>query len=429
MFKKNKLKISNPLNLLFGILFVFNLLYAFWSYSLTDPNLILTSWSPYWQFQQRMWQFFFNQRTWLTYGYASLMAGLFAVYFWGISLTAKQTNKIISKEIFLKYALALSPLLLSYNALSHDVFNYIFNAKMVLVYHANPHVQVALDFVRDDWTRFMHNTHTPAPYGYGWTALSLLPSLLGAGKFLFTWLIFRAWAVVSLLLLYRVVRKLAIKITEKSLSLNSFWLLFANPLLFIEVIANQHNDLWMMVPALASLLLVIDKPACLFSQGKLLKRPARTLLLKLLSSIGLLAFSVSIKLATLVLVPIWLLTVSRWFVPLIKRRVSRPNLMWLSSMALFAPLLTSRSQQFLPWYLIWALVWLPLIKKEWWKRWLIVFSLTAMARYLPWLWAGGFDSQVLWQQKIFLWGGGLGLWLISSVFSLLKDKLRYNKNS
>ncbi|OGJ37813.1 MAG: hypothetical protein A2383_01860 [Candidatus Pacebacteria bacterium RIFOXYB1_FULL_39_46] len=429
MFKKNNLKIGNPLSLLFKLLFVFNLLYVFWSYSLTDPNLILTSWPPYWQFQQRMWQFFFHQREWLSYGYASLMIGLFAVYFWGIYLTGKQTAKIVQRKDFFKYLLALSPLLLSYNALSHDVFNYIFNAKMILVYHANPHLQVALDFVRDDWVRFMHNTHTPAPYGYGWTALSLLPSFLGASKFVATWLLFRAWAVISLVLLYQVIVKLTSKVTGKSLSLPSFWLLFANPLLFIEIIANQHNDLWMLVPALTSILLVIEKPTCLLGRSQLTKKTMSVLLFKLLLSIGLLIFSISIKLATLVLIPIWLLIIARWFVPLIKQRISKFNLMWLNSVALFLPLFTARSQQFLPWYLIWSLVWLPVIKIGWWKRWLVIISLTAMARYLPWLWAGGFDSQVLWQQKLFLWGGAVGLWLIISLFSLFKAKVAYNKKT
>ena len=38
-------------------------------------------------------------------------------------------------------------LLLSHNALSHDMFNY-FNARMVVKYAMNPHIHTALEFKR-----------------------------------------------------------------------------------------------------------------------------------------------------------------------------------------------------------------------------------------------------------------------------------------
>jgi hypothetical protein len=283
-----------------------------------------------------------------------------------------------------------------------------------LVYKANPHIQVALDFAQDDWTRFMHNTHTPAPYGLGWTGLSLLPYLVGLGKFSLTWLAFRAWSVVSVVLLYSVLVKFAVKLTGKMLNLNAFWLLFANPLFFIEVIANQHNDLWMMVPALASLLLVIKKPTQTWATLSL--------------SLSLLVFSIFIKMATVVLLPIWLIAVGRSFWPL-KQKITADSLIVVSSMAMFIPLFTLRSQQFLPWYLLWALVWLPLLKNALWRRWLVVFSISAMLRYLPWLAFGGFDSLVIWRQKLVLWGGGISLWLIGVLPWFHSKKMRYNKSA
>src|SRR3990172_6981226 len=100
-------------------------IYSVYSFSQTDPNQVFFSQSWYWQFQKFMWRLGFQER------------------------------------------------------LSSDIYNYIFNAKMVWVYGANPHRQVALNFPDDQWLRFMHNTHTPAPYGYGWTMLSLVPSVIG----------------------------------------------------------------------------------------------------------------------------------------------------------------------------------------------------------------------------------------------------------
>jgi hypothetical protein len=405
---------SQKMGLLLWLLFTVNLLYSAWSYALTDPNLIITTWQPYWQWQERMWQWFFHQPKWLTYSYAGIVSGLFAIYALGLVAT-KQVAQKVNRKTLLRFVLALSPLLLAYNALSHDVFNYMFNAKMVLVYQANPHVQTALDFARDDWLRFMHNTHTPAPYGYGWTLLSLVPSWLGFGKFISTWLAFKAWAVLSLVLLYSVLAKLVMKLTAKPISLHAFWLLFANPLLYLEVIANQHNDLWMMVPALAAFLLVVSKPV----------KVMRTLLLSTI----LLVFSISIKMATVVLIPVCLLAIGRWYWPLLEKKITGADLALIGSLGLFLPLVTERSQQFLPWYLIWSLVWLPLINNAWWKRWLVVLSVSALARYLPWLLAGGFDSLVLWQEKLIVWGGGIGLWLLSGLPWPRLGKMRYNNQA
>ena len=75
------------------------------------------------------------------------------------------------KKILLLFGLSLAALLPSYPALSHDIFNYIFNAKMVVDYHANPHVMVAMDFPNDPWLRFMHNVHRITSYNVCYTKL------------------------------------------------------------------------------------------------------------------------------------------------------------------------------------------------------------------------------------------------------------------
>ena len=397
---------------------VLSLAYAIFSYSLTDPNLVLTSWQPYWNFQQLMWQYFFNNRQLLTITYGVLIVGWFALYLWGLKLTysikeTAQQQTWLKKRFFIGWLIAISPLLLSYNALSHDVFNYIFNAKIVWVYQANPHVSVALDFATDNWTRFMHNTHTPAPYGYGWTALSLIPYALGFHKFLPTWLIFRLFAVLSVGLLLKVLQKLSRQLRGQPLSFHCLWLVFFNPLLIIEVVSNQHNDLWMMVPALAAFWLIM-------------RLPTKHNWPKIVGSAALLAFSISIKLGTAVLLPFWLIGIARAFWPKIKRVFSWERLLLFSSIALFIPLLTERSQQFLPWYLLWSLVWLSLVKARWWRAWVLVFSFTALLRYLPWLQALEYNGQVLLEQKWLLWGGGFLLWFSWYIWSVWRQ-MRYNK--
>lgn len=411
-----KIKNNFSLNLLFFSLFITSFFYSLFSYSLTDPNLVITTWQPYWNFQQWMWQTFFHNPVLLTITFSIFIAVFFAIYFYSFNKLKKQ-NKYSSKDLFIKIFFSLSPLFFSYNALSHDVFNYMFNAKMVTLFHVNPHIKVALDFSFDNWTRFMHNTHTPAPYGYGWTIFSLIPSLLGFNKFIITWFIFKVISWISYILLFLGLQKLSQKLNNKNLSSEHTWLIFANPLIFIEILSNLHNDLWMLVPAIAALALIIKKPK---------KRIFWTAFLSLL----LLSFSISTKLATIVVIPFWLHWISQWFIKInltkSKKLFSKEKIKeifpLLISIALFLPLLTLRSQQFLPWYLSWSFIWLPFITFLPWKNLLIAFSLSSLLRYIPWLLTGGFEGAVLPQQKLITWIGGLSIFIILTTISFLKNK-------
>jgi len=371
--------------------FILLTFYAVASFALTDPNLVLTSWPPFWNFQQWMWQTFFLNRQLLTSTFGALFIGMFASYLCVVRAVQQQSPK----QIFLISLVFAFPLLLSYNALSHDVFNYIFNAKMAVIYHANPHQHVALDFAQDTWTRFMHNTHTPAPYGYGWTLFSLIPFLLGVGKFTFTWLLFRLTSVLSLAVLFFSLQQFLKQDTKSG---KKFALLFFNPLLLIEVVSNSHNDLWMIAPAILGFSLVLRLKNKLFN----------TLFDQILISAGLLLFSISVKLATVTLLPFWAILVAVRAVPM-NNWVGRPqdflkrNLPLLCSLCLFLLLLTPRSQQFHPWYLVWILAWLPLIKQRFWTYGVVILSASSLLRYLPWIWAGGFSPLIIQQQKMITW--------------------------
>ncbi|NCN82856.1 MAG: hypothetical protein GW947_02710 [Candidatus Pacebacteria bacterium] len=385
--------------------------FTVWSYGLADPNIVFTSWQPYWVFQNWIWSLARTFPEWYTAVYVLLIGSLF----W-LSLQLKnwlqKFSKISLTQTVLWFLLLISPLLFSYNALSHDVFNYLFNAKMVMVYHANPHVQTALEFATDDWTRFMHNTHTPAPYGYGWTGLSLVPYLLGFGKFTWSWLVFRLFSVASLVLVFVALQQLARRMGKK-VSLSDAAVFFLNPLVLIEVVANSHNDLWMLAPAL-------------FGLSFLLARKRFSLGWRVGISLLLLAFSISIKYATVTLLPVWLTILAlerfeagsfgrlqarlhipkRFLIVLTKgiwERVFR-SLPYVAAVSLLLPLFTNQSQQYLPWYLTWSLVWLPLISARKWRRFWLVCSIAALLRYVPWLYVGGYEEQTVQWQKYISWG-------------------------
>ncbi len=421
--------------------------YSVWSYGLTDPNLVLINWTPYWQFQQWAWQTFFHNRPFQTTVYVILISLLFINYGITTWLLRKLEFKIESfKQLLIAmgiYLLIISPLLFSYNALSHDVFNYIFNARMVIEYQANPHSEVALQYSYDPWTRFMHNTHTSAPYWYGWTAISLIPYMVGFGSFFLTWLNFKLFALLSLVL-YSLIVWFWKKQQKTALEHWQLGLVLLNPLVLIEIVGNAHNDLWMMVPALLAFLILLYRPKQIHWLG-----------LSLLS----LLFSASTKYATLLLLPVWLLvgklSAINWSTPKKTRSILAVMLQfqnklktsffnsflnyfeqllpWILSILLFLPLLTSRSRWFLPWYLLWSLSLLPLLVKssvsnrelpkisllplvsikkhlnKWGKHWiylLLAFSVSSLFRYVPWLWWGEYSDLITRHEIIITWLGG-----------------------
>ncbi|MDQ5951524.1 MAG: alpha,6-mannosyltransferase [Patescibacteria group bacterium] len=404
----------------FGLLLV---VYSVFSYSFTDPNLVLTGWQPYWQFQLWMWKNIFSNKVLVMSTFSFLVTGFFVCYLLLIKELKKLDFLKVEKKHILIYGVLIACLTFSYNALSHDVFNYIFNAKMVNVYQENPHVKTALEYPQDEWTRFMHNTHTPAPYGYGWTVLSIIPLVIGSQIFSATWLLFRVIEIVSIGLLYITLQRTAKVLLKRELKLHELAILFLNPLFLIEVVSNMHNDLWMMIPGIAAVAVT----------AKYSSNIIRTVVVAGL----LLAASISIKFATVVLLlPMILVLAQRtllekmisqyvkrfpfspkithWLTNLIERWTVQ-YLPLVSSVLLFLPLLTSRSQQFHPWYLLWSMSWLPLIKQQYWKTIMIVFSFSSLLRYLPWMYLDGFAKNTLLWQQLISWGVPLAflmIWII-----------------
>lgn len=371
-----------------------------WSYTLVDKNLVLLPYAWSFQLQQAWWQWG-DQRLWLAVSYVSL-----TLLWWGLwFIVQRKSDAHLSLRKGLKWFIPLVFLLvLGHNALSHDLFNYLFNAKMVTVYQVNPHVRVALDFTYDPWTRFMHNTHTPAPYGYGWTLISLVPVWLSGDRFLLAYLFMKLWMLLGLTWLLATVwwGLKQSRLPDKTVRLASLALL---PLLLWETLMNGHNDVWMMAPALGAVLL-----ARFGGQQKWY-----WVLLPLLW-----AFSVSIKLASVALLPIivglllirfgktWL---KRW--PRLSQLAQWCQIHWAegAALAMFLPLLTARSQWFHPWYLIWAFTFWPFIQWRWLRAFFLGLAVTSMWRYLPWMLNNlEYSPEILSRMRLITWSGGvLGL--------------------
>ena len=220
--------------------------------------------------------------------------------------------------------------------------------------------------------------------------------------------------MISIILLYCGLQYSAKVFFGARLQAHQLALVFLNPLFLIEIVSNMHNDLWMMVPGVISI--------ALFTSLAPNKLPE---IKKLLLAITLLGISISIKLVTVVLVPLailivieknFLFRISEYLagkMPVFKAVPAQLLTTFesklyrfvplIASLLLFIPLFTVRSQQFLPWYLTWLLVWLPFIESKVWKTTILLFSVSSLLRYVPWLWTGGFDGDVVMYQKLVTW--------------------------
>lgn len=217
--------------------------FGVYSYWLVDPNITF--------FQNHYWVLF---RDWAVYlGYyrrdisfvvfVSLLILLFAFHFWFIK-KHKQYNTLIIAGLLIFLGCV------SYPFVSHDLFNYLFDARILTHYGLNPYTHTALDFQKDLWTRFLHWTHRTYPYGPTFLPLSLIPSFLGWGKFSLTFFLYKLLnGVLYFLAVYMLNKK------DKRLAL-----FFAtHPLIIIEGLVNTHNDMIAVSLGLIGIYLLEEK--------------------------------------------------------------------------------------------------------------------------------------------------------------------------
>jgi len=283
---------------------------------------------------------------------------------------------------------------------SYDIFNYLFNAKMVLLFKVNPHIQTAINYP-DPMLRFMRNIHTPAPYAYGWTIVSLIPGLAWfLGKFtisLWTMKTFVATFWLGQLIILK-------KLVQKMFPGQSFrwWLFTLSPLVLIETLIVGHNDVVMMLPALVSFFFLLKSK-------KLMDK-------NFIHSLFFLTLSASIKYATLILLPLY-------FLPYLNLRglswkVEKVDLPTYFSWILLA-IMFIRPGQLHSWYLIWAFSFAVLSKSRLTLSIFTALTIGAVLRYTPFIYYGHWDPPVYLLRNL-IWLGSL---LITPlIFKIIKPK-------
>ncbi len=271
-------------------------------------------------------------------------------------------------------------LFFSYPFLSHDFFNYMFDAKILTVYNKNPYLYRALDFPSDPWLLFMHWTHRTYPYGPVFLPLTLIPSFLSFGKLILNLVFFKAMFIAFYFSAVFALNKL-----------NRSWALFfaTHPLVLIEGIVNAHNDLIGVSFAIMGIYFLLNKKN---AWGRIF-----------------LVFSAGIKYITVPLI----------FLSAGNKKINTAIFALLTAVLLY--LWTKSEVQ--PWYFLALFTAIPFYKD--WIQKLTVFFAGLLFSYYPYVRFGGWDTM----EKVALKHQIIYVFLIVNVILIFINQIAQHKKS
>jgi hypothetical protein len=370
-------------------------------YSFTQIDLGLTlSKVSIWQTAEK---FFKNigyfQRPLSSYLFTGIILLLFVFYL--MILRGIRAKKISKETIWILIIAVTTILTFSYNAFSYDLFNYIFDAKIVTFYHQNPYLHKALDYASDPMLSFMHWTHRLYPYGPVWLGLTVPLSFIGLKFFLPTFFLFKILISMSFLGTVFYIGKILQKFSLKD---EAFGIAFfaLNPLVIIESLVSAHNDMAMMFLAMCSIYLLMN--------------------IKYARSLILLILSIGVKFATAFIVPIYIL------IQCLQRRRKVINwqlLFTAMAVIMIIPIvLASYRTSFQPWYLLNILPFAALVAGSYYVLVpSVIISLVAAFEYLPFLYSGNWNDPI---PSILFWmtAGSVVLSLLFTIAWRLKKMIR-----
>jgi len=286
----------------------------------------------------------------------------------------------------------------SYNAFSYDLFNYMFDAKIVTYYHQNPYEHKALEYLGDPMLSFMHGVHRTYPYGLVWLILTV-PLSLGINFFLPTFFLFKLLASLSFLGTVFFIGKILNKFSPQN---EVFAIVFfaLNPLVLIESLVSAHNDIVMMFFAVWALYLLLSK--------------------KYTRSIILLVLSIGVKFATVLLVPVFLyIAIKQLRKQSIDFKKVFATIFMLMTIAVFVTSFASginKNPEIQPWYFLMLFPFASFVAQ---KR-IIVFltismSFAMLASYIPYILTGEWPKDIVGLKNMLLTTSIIGAVFLSIV--------------
>lgn len=342
--------------------FFATLLLFLYSFTQIDLNMTLSRVGVLQNVQKIFQNVGYYQRPVSMWLYLALLVILFVLY--EKVLSRIREGKLNESQFWQIIGVTSVILLFSYPAFSYDMFNYMFTAKTVAVYHKNPYEVIPLQFADIDvWTNFMRWTHLPSAYTPLWIASTVPAYLLGFGFLLTT-----MWSIKFLVLIFHLATIIGIgKILEKvepKLKVLGMAIFALNPLIIIEDLVSSHNDVVMMAFAVWAIVFFLEK--------------------KKITSWFSLSLSVAAKLMTAALIPVWFF---------IHKKEFRT---WMLIFMVGALLAVVATREVLPWYWVWIVPFIALIPSNTTLTSLsTAVSLGLLLRYAPYLYYGSWDYPAL----------------------------------
>lgn len=337
-------------------------------YSYTQVDLSLTlSRASFFQTIEKSFQYvgWFN-RSLSSLLFVLVFAFLFSLFTW--TLWMVKNNKIPQKTIWLTITLVTIVLFFTYNAFSYDLFNYIFDAKIVTHYYQNPYFHKALDFTGDPMLSFMHWTHRTYPYGPLWLVITVPLSFVGRNIFIITFFLFKALMAVSYFLTAKYIYKIA-KILDFKNPMGAVIFFALNPLVITESLISAHNDIVMMFLAILSFYYLVRE--------------------KRIVSLLFLITSIAVKYATVFLLPFYLY----FFFRHNKKSTQIKFALYTSLLMVLPVFFAAFRTTFQPWYLLYILVFASFgIRKSYIVIPCMIVSAFGILNYLPFIYFGVYQG-------------------------------------
>lgn len=359
----------------------------FYSFFQIDLNLTLINHPLFLQFQKPFIEFGYYQRELSVQTYIVLLVISFSAYL--LTLRLVWLKKLSISHVGILTGTLCLLLVLAYPAsFSHDIFNYMFDARIVTEYGQNPYTHKALDFPSDPWIRFMHWTHRTYPYGPIWLLVTIPLSFIGLGKFLIILLLFKLLILAAYVgITYFIYRILRIVAPEYAVIGVTFFAL--NPLVIVESLISAHNDILMMLFAVIAVYLLLQK--------------------KRVVSLGMILLSIGVKFTTIYLLPFVLFRF-------------RPLIAFIFALITFSILSYRLGIQ--PWYFLWVMPFAAIACMHRIVRIsMVTMTFVFLLRYIPFIESGSwYPSAIPFQYWATV--AGIASTIVIYLVLMLFDRLR-----
>lgn len=378
----------------------------FYSFTQVDLSLTLSQVSIVQQLEKAFQYIGYFNRPLSTYLFIAIIFLLYVFYI-KILLSIKQFSSKKIWGIILFSAILLG---VAYNAFSYDLFNYIFDAKIVTYYQENPYEKKALDYVSDPMLSFMHWTHRTYPYGPVWLGLTVPLSYLGLNYFLITFFLFKAFLVGAFLATVWLLQKVLTLTDDKNKWLGiAFFAL--NPFVLIEGVVSGHNDTLMIFFLVLGIYFLVKKKYVLT-------------FIALLLSYGIKFASSSIAFPIHIAIIVGL-AIGLFIFPKVQKKLSWDMIFISGGCFMIIPIvLASFRTTFQPWYLLSLIPFAALVSKKYFIIIpVIIITFFALLEYVPFLFLGNWDSPIptylLWLRVV---GIGTAIVVTTSLLFLVKNR-------